>query len=94
MLVGVVIWSSGTGLGASGVRFLRVPVGRLEESRGGGETKRGGASSAGMAVEPVYMSSRCTGGKYGDTKHKSDGNAGSKRPVSSNRVLLEGAPNS
>jgi hypothetical protein len=62
-----------------------VPVGRLEESRGGGGAKRGEASRAGVAGEMVYMFSRLTDGKECAEARLSDEDGGSKKPASSNR---------
>jgi len=62
-----------------------VPVGGLEESRGGGGAKRGEASRAGVAGEMVYMLSRLTAEKEGADARLSDEEWGSKRPTSSNR---------
>ena len=47
------------------MRFLRVPLGRLAESLGGGGAKRGEASRAGVAGEIVYMLSRFYGWEEG-----------------------------
>jgi hypothetical protein len=72
-----------------------VPVGRLEESPGGGGAKRGEASRAGVAGEIVYMLSRFTDGKRDAVARLSDEEGGSKRPASSNRgVSWNRAPKS
>lgn len=79
---------------ASGVRFLRVPVGRLEENRLG-EAKRGEASRAGVVGETEYMASRGKDEESDDAGRLSDDGGGSKRPTSSNKgVCWKGAPKS
>lgn len=77
------------------MRFLRVPVGRLEESRWGEEAKRGEESRAGVAGETVYMLSRFMA-EWGDGGGRfSEEEGGSKKPTSSNRgVSWKGAPKS
>jgi hypothetical protein len=76
------------------VRFLRVPVGRLEERRRG-EAKRGEASRAGVVGEREYIESRLMAEERGGAGRLSDDEGGSKRPTSSKRgVLWKGAPKS
>lgn len=72
-----------------------MPVGRLEESRGGGGAKRGEASRAGVPGESVYMVSGWTPGKRDGAARLSEEEGGSKKPASSNRgVSWKGAPKS
>jgi hypothetical protein len=76
------------------VRFLRVPVGRLEESRRG-EAKRGEASRAGVEGETEYMASRLMVEEREGAALLSEDERGSNRPASSNKgVLWKGAPKS
>ena len=70
------------------MRFLRVPVGRLEESRRG-EAKRGEASRAGVVGETEYMSSRLMDEeRVVAAVLLSEDERGSKRPASSNKGVL------
>jgi hypothetical protein len=77
------------------VRFLRVPVGRLEERRRG-EAKSGEESRAGVVGETEYMASRLRSDERGGCAGRfSKDEVGSKRPASSKRgVLWKGAPKS